>query len=111
MFLASRVTNQDFERATFAELGNAPASLEASRVIDFFACLPGHDGEGTDGIQAYCQARLLGAKCWIALPPDAVVDKELWASFDDPVTLMELALYGHVDSPTSWEVHCDERLG
>ena len=30
--------------------------------------------------------------------------------YRDPVTILEYALYGHVDSPTSWEVHCDTEL-
>ena len=32
VFLGNRVTNQDFEGATFAELGNAPANLESGRL-------------------------------------------------------------------------------
>ena len=110
VFLGNQVVNQDYQQAMFAELGNAPASMEAARLNDWYACLPGHSGGTTDGVQAYCQARLLGVECWIALPWTAVIDTETWRVYGDPVTILEYALYGHVDSPTSWEVHCDAEL-
>ena len=110
MFLGNQVVNQDYQQAMFPELGNAPASMEAARLNDWYACLPGHSGGTTDGVQAYCQARLLGVECWIALPWTAVIDTETWRVYRDPVTILEYALYGHVDSPKSWEAHCDAEL-
>ena len=110
VFLGNQVVNQDYEQALFAEMGNAPATLEGGRLNDWYGCLPGHSGQTTDGVQAYCQAPLLGVSCWISLPPHAIKNKKLWATFRDPVTLLIFALYGHVDSPTSWEVHCDAEL-
>ena len=41
VFLGNRVTNQDFEGATFAELGNAPGNLESVRFADAYGCSRG----------------------------------------------------------------------
>ena len=58
MFLGNRVTNQDFEGATFAELGNAPANLESGRFADAYGCSRGNASQLADAIQAYLQARM-----------------------------------------------------
>ena len=71
VFLGNQVLNQDFESATFADLGNAPANLESGRLADCYGSCPGHVSENADGIQAYLQARMRGDDCWIELPPDA----------------------------------------
>lgn len=63
VLLGNQVKNQFREAAFFQDLGNSPASFEASRWVDFYGRLPGHDVKLADAIQAYIQAKLTGAKC------------------------------------------------
>ncbi len=101
VFLGNQVKNQDFEKATFMDLGNSPA---------------------------YIQAELGGDDCWISLPFEAYPQKvthlqqdlyehpdalrayneavHKWQSMRNPVTILLKALYGHPDSVTMWEVKC-----
>lgn len=58
VLLGNQVKNQYREAAFFQDLGNSPASFEASRWVDFYGCLPGHDVKLADAIQAYIQANL-----------------------------------------------------
>ena len=71
VFLGNRVSNQDFEAAIFADLGNAPANLESGRLADCYGACPGNASENADGVQAYLQARMRGDPCWVELPPEA----------------------------------------
>lgn len=64
--------DQAWSVALFNEMATTPATLEASRLSDFYACLPDHTVESRDVEQAYLQARLEGPKTFIQLP------KELW---------------------------------
>ena len=72
VLLGNQVKNQSFEAAMFQDLGNSPASLEASRCADFLGCHDGWDVQMADAVQAYIQATLRGTPCWIELPPEAV---------------------------------------
>ena len=67
VLLGNQVKNQHWEAAFFQDLGNSPASSEASRWADFFGCLPGNDVKLADAIQAYIQAKLTGPACWVEL--------------------------------------------
>ena len=71
VLLGNQVKNQHWEAAFFQDLGNSPASFEASRWADFYGCLPGHAVKLADAIQAYIQAKLKGPLCWVELPTDA----------------------------------------
>ena len=66
-----------------------------------------------DAEQAYVQALLTGTETWVCLPPEARVGKA-WKGWEDPsckpVVRLRLALYGHPDSGTCWERHCDAHL-
>ena len=42
VLLGNQVKNQFWEAAFFQDLGNSPATFEASRWADFYGCLPGH---------------------------------------------------------------------
>ena len=42
VLLGDRVVNQDFETATFADMGNAHTLLDGARLTDAYGCLPGH---------------------------------------------------------------------
>ena len=56
VLLGDQVKNQFWEAAFFQDLGNSPATFEASRWVDFYGCLPGNDVKLADAIQAYIQA-------------------------------------------------------
>ena len=92
------------------DLGNSPATFEASRWADFYGCLPGHGVKLADAIQAYIQAVLTGPPCWVELPEDAWPDDVDFRKFRRPVVRLIKALYGHPDSGTMWEQHCDWKV-
>ena len=102
--------NQSFEAAMFQDLGNSPASFEASRWADFLGCHDGWDVQMADTVQAYIQATLRGTPCWIELPPEAVPGECKWGKYRRPVVPLRKALYGHPDAGTFWEQHCDESV-
>ena len=107
VLLGNKVKNQNWESAFFQDLGNSPASFEASRWADFYGCLPGHDVQLADAIQAYIQAKLTGPECWVELPPEAWPSDVNIKGFRRPVVRLVKALYGHPDAGTMWEQHCD----
>ena len=108
VLLGNQVKNQHWEAAFFQDLGNSPATFEASRWADFYGCLPGHNVKLADAIQAYIQARLTGPPCWVELPEDAWPDDVDIRKFRRPVVRLVKALYGHPDAGTMWEQHCDK---
>ena len=110
VLLGNQVKNQHWEAAFFQDLGNSPASFEASRWADFYGCLPGHAVKLADAIQAYIQAKLKGPLCWVELPTDAWPPEVQYWKFRRPVVRLDKALYGHPDSGTMWEQHCDKRV-
>ena len=71
VFLGNNVINQDFESAIFADLGNAPSSLESGRLADAYGASKGNSSQVADAIQAYLQSEMKGVPCWITLPDDA----------------------------------------
>ena len=71
VLLGSRVWDQDFEQACFADLGNAPTLLEGGRVTDAYGCLEGNDVQQADAVQAHIQAPMK-SDVWASLPPEAV---------------------------------------
>ena len=111
VLLGNQVKNENFEAALFQDLGNSPATFEASRWADFFGCLPGNSVQMADAIQAYIQALLTGIACWVELPEDAWPDEILARirkiGLRRPMCRLRKALYGHPDSGTMWEKHCD----
>ena len=114
VLLGNQVKNQNFEAALFQDLGNSPASFESSRWADMFGCLPGHNVQLADAIQAYIQASLTGVACWVELPDEAWPPWVNRKNFRRPVVRLIKALYGHPDAGTMWEKHCDQavkRLG
>lgn len=114
VLLGNQVKNQNFEAALFQDLGNSPATFEAARWADFFGCLPGNSVQMADAIQAYIQAYLTGMACWVELPddawPDDVLERVRKLGLRRPVCRLRKALYGHPDSGTMWEKHCDTEV-
>ena len=98
----------------FQDLGSSPATLEAARACDADGCIPGHATEIADAEQAYIQAELKGGPSWVCLPEEArtaeVIGEKMareMAGMRWPVVQLQKALYGHPDSGTFWEQHCD----
>lgn len=108
VLLGNQVKNQHWEAVFFQDLGNSPATFEASRWADFYGCLPGNDVKLADAIQAYIQAELSGPPCWVELPEDAWPDNINFRKYRRPVVRLVKALYGHPD--TMWEQHCDRNV-
>ena len=94
------------EAALFQDLGNSPATFDASRWADYYGCLPGNDVQMADAIQAYIQAKLSGVPCWVELPDEAWHPSANRHKYRRPVCRLVKALYGHPDAGTLWEQHC-----
>ena len=83
--------------------GGAPKLLRLLRL-----CLPGHDMQQADAVQAYIQAELSGTPTWVSLPPEArpkaADGSDLWSSLgiSDPVVPLVKALYGHPKAGDMW---------
>ena len=110
VLLGNKVTNQNIEAAFFQELGNSPATFEAARWADLYGLLPKHSVMLADAIRAYIQADLKGPRFFVELPPEAWPS---WVKLQDyrrPVVRLRKALYGHPDSGTMWEQHCDKAV-
>ena len=94
------------EAALFQDLGNSPATFDASRWADYYGCLPGNYVQMADAIQEYIQAKLSGAPCWVELPAEAWHPSANRHKFRRPVCrLVVKALYGHPDAGTALS-HC-----
>ena len=110
VLLGNKVTNQNIEAAFFQDLGNSPATFEAARWADLYGLLPKHSVMLADAIRAYIQADLKGPRFFVELPPEAWPS---WVKLQDyrrPVVRLRKALYGHPDSGTMWEQHCDKAV-
>ena len=82
--------------------------MEAGRLVDGYGLRGGFNIEQSDAVQAYLQAELRGNATWILLPPEQW--PESWKGMRKPVCRLRVALYGHPDSGTDWEHHCDKSL-
>ena len=110
VLLGNKVTNQNIEAAFFQDLGNSPATFEAARWADLYGLLPKNSVMMADAIRAYIQADLKGPRFFVELPPEAWPK---WVNLQDyrrPVVRLRKALYGHPDSGTMWEQHCDKAV-
>ena len=77
VLLGNKVYNQDYQEATFAELGSAPTTLEGSRIVDAYGCVEGNLSQTSDAIQAFCQAPMM-VEIWVVLQREAVADPEFY---------------------------------
>ena len=106
VLLGDQVKDQNMEAALFQDLGNSPATFDASRWADYYRCLAGNDVQMADAIQAYIQAKLSGTPCWVELPDEAWHPSANRRNYRRPVCRLVKALYGHPDAGTMWEQHC-----
>ena len=108
VFQGNNVKDQDGNWAIFQELGASPASMEASKLVDFVSLLPGNTMKQSDAEMAYVQARLRGHKTWVILPRDRWQPE--WGKYRMPVCPLLMALYGHPDAGGDWEDHCCKQI-
>ena len=106
VFEGNRVVDENYEQAMFAELGSSPASMEAGKIVDLYGSQPGF---GKHAKQAYTQALFEGITTWVRLPRDRW-PKEWIGKYNDPLSPLILALYGHIDSGGLWENHFETGL-
>ena len=104
------MVDPNFDAAIFQDLGSSPSTMEAAKVVDFFGSAPGHVLETADAEQAYIQAEMKGTPTWVCLPPDQRPTSWEKLNLRRPVCRMRMALYGHPDSGTLWEEHCDAHV-
>ena len=114
VFQGNNVHTANWETACFEDAGSSPASMEAGKVVDCYSLYPGNEGEQADAEQAYIQSEWTGTPTWVELPEEAWPpewwNKDGTAKYIRPVVLMRKALYGHPDSGTVWERHCEAKL-
>ena len=88
--------------------------MESGKAADFHASLPGNDSEQADARRAYIQAKFKGDETWVYLPevawPDSWYNSDGSKKYTQPIVRLDKALYGHPNSGTYWEKHCDTAL-
>ena len=52
VFQGNRVVNQNWEIAVFQDMGNSPATMDASKACDCYGCIPDHNVQCADAEQA-----------------------------------------------------------
>ena len=90
----------------FADVDSSPSSMEAGRLVDAFGLRPNYEIQQSDAVQAYLQAKTRGTPTWVLLPRGQWL--AAWQPMKKLVCILSVALYGHPDSATDWEHHCDE---
>ena len=105
VFRGNQVKDEFNNNAIFDELSSSPATLEASKAVDAYGLLDGHNSSQCDAEQAYVQSRLGGIPTWVRLPRDRWPAE--WKNYRRPVVQLKLALYGHPDAGGYWEQHCE----
>ena len=106
VLLGDQVKDHNMEATLFQDLGNSPATFDASRWADYYGCVSGNDVQMADAIQAYIQANLSGVPCGVELPDEAWHPSANRHKFPRPVCRLVKAIYGHPDAGTMWEQHC-----
>ena len=110
VFRGGDVKDENNNYAIFKDMASCPATLEASKTVDAYACAPNHAGQQADAQQAYTQAAFKGTETWIFLPKHQWPKQWHTNGYQKPVVPMLLALYGHPESGAYWERHCEAHL-
>ena len=104
----NNVLSRTWEAAMFQDLGNAPRTMEASRIADCYGWYPGHGCDQSDAEEAYIQATIRGTPTWASLPQDK------WPKYRHgmkrPVCRLHRVTHGHLDSGTYREEHVDNEV-
>lgn len=90
------------DEAQFADMGSAPATIEAARMCILEGLFPGNSVMQADAMQAYVQATLGGTETWVEIPEEGWPQewKENGPPCERPCYRLIQALYGHPDSGT-----------
>ena len=110
VFGGNNILDQTWEQAVFQSLGSSPATMSAGKFLDYYSCINGNSGEQADAEQAYIQAELKGPETWIFIPPEGRPDGWDDGGFRTPVVRLRKAIYGHPNSGSYWEEHCNKFL-
>ena len=106
VFRGDIIKDEEGAYALFSEQGASASSIEAARLVDVIARMPGCGGYNVDAIKAFNQVTL-GEDCpetWCALPRHRW--PETWeGKYTVPVVLLERNLYGHPRAGHYWEQH------
>jgi hypothetical protein len=117
VFRGDIVRDQHGALAVHQQLGSSPTSMASSRQNLAYGQLAGCSTSQADAVRAYIQSKLESKDSsgrailtWITLPPE--LKPTSWSSlpYDDPVVVLEKALYGHPDSGGLWERHLTKAL-
>ena len=106
VFRGDIIKDEEGAYALFSEQGASASSIEAARLVDVIARMPGCGGFNVDAINAFNQVTL-GEDCpetWCALPRHRW-PKEWEGKYTVPVVLLERNLYGHPRAGHYWEQH------
>ena len=87
-----------------------PTNMAAGKIADIYGLAAGNGCETSDAEQAYVQADLRGPDTWVLLPEDQWPKSWKSDGYVCPVVRHKKALYGHPDSGTVWERHCESKL-
>ena len=102
VFQGNNVRDQDNNWAVFQEMQSSASLMSASKMVDYFGSLDGHDVEMSDAPGAFTQSELQGDETWITLPHEQW--PQSWKSkYRRPVVKLRLALYGHPLAGCCWE--------
>ena len=104
-FRGDDVRDEDGASAVFQELSASPTSIQDANTAIAYGLLPGHDITVGDALKAYLQALLRSQ-----FPTYVRIPKDLWpegwdGKYEQPMCLLERALYGHPESGAHWEKH------
>ena len=67
-FQGNHVRDENWDVALFRDLSSSPATMEAAKMADLYAALPGNSGKQADAEQAYTQAKLGGVPMYVDPP-------------------------------------------
>ena len=114
VLLGDQVKDGQFDAAEFQDLGSAPPTMMAARIIDLWSLQYGFILTQSDATSAYTQefiggGRGKGVPTWLSLPRHRW-PPEWEGRFVHPVVLLILALYGHPDAGAFWERKCEGAL-
>ena len=114
VLLGDQVKDGQFDAAQFQDLGSAPPTMMAGRVVDAWSLQLGYILSQSDATSAYTQefiggGRGLGVPTWMQLPEHRW-PPEWKGKYICPVVLLILALYGHPDAGAFWEQKCERAL-
>ena len=100
----------------FQEVSGPPSAMTSTRGVLAFAAMSGADVTVRDAESAYIQASINTPdrpQTWIRLPRN--LQPAEWyvngvCRYNDPVVLLDKALYGHPESGALWDAHLNAKL-